>query len=77
MSYETLNPKAAKERMDGKGGWHYVDVRTVKEFQDGHVPNAFNVPIALGDSPASMVLNPDFVDLIKRRFDRDAKLVFG
>ena len=47
MSYETLNPPGSKERLDG--GWTYVDVRTVEEFEAGHAPGAFTpVLVVLG-----------------------------
>jgi len=76
MSYEEKDPKGTKELLDGSGGWTFVDVRTVEEFDQGHVPGAYNVPIlfrgAFGMSP-----NADFLDVVKRLFPKDAKLVFG
>ncbi len=74
MSYETLNPAGSKERLDG--GWTYVDVRTVEEFEAGHAPGAYNVPIlfrgAMGMEP-----NEGFVAAMKNAFPADAKLVLG
>ena len=76
MSFETLNPTATRERMDG-GEWTYIDVRTVEEFDQGHVPGAWNVPFVFHDPMAGKVPNPDFVAVINNHFATDAKLVFG
>ncbi len=74
MSHKTTNPAGARELLEK--GYQYVDVRTVEEFQQGHVPGAWNVPIAFRSS-AGMQPNPNFVAAIQRRFPKDAKLVMG
>ncbi len=76
MSYQTMNPGGAKELLDGDEGWTYVDVRTVEEFEEGHVAGAYNVPIAF-KGPMGMEPNPDFAPAIRRLFPQDARLVFG
>ena len=76
MPHETLQPPAAKELLDGKEEWIYLDVRTVEEFQAGHAPGAYNAPVAFR-GPGGMSLNPDFGDVVQRRFPKDAKLVLG
>ena len=75
-SFETLNPPATRERMDA-GAWTYIDVRTVEEFDQGHVPGSWNVPFAFRDPTEGMVPNPEFVAAIKRHFATDSHLVFG
>ena len=76
MSYETIEAPAAKERLDGTDGRQYLDVRTVEEFDAGHVPGAFNVPLlhltAMGMEP-----NSDFLDVVERHFAKDSRLVVG
>jgi rhodanese-related sulfurtransferase len=57
-------------------GWTYVDVRTVEEFEAGHVPGAFNVPIAVS-SPGGMAPNPDFERVMAGAFPKDARIVVG
>jgi rhodanese-related sulfurtransferase len=57
-------------------GWTYVDVRTVEEFEAGHVPGAVNVPIALA-SPGGMAQNPDFEPVMAAAFPKDARIVVG
>ncbi len=57
-------------------GWTYVDVRTVEEFDAGHPPGAFNVPIA-HVGPGGMATNPDFLRAMAAAFPKDARLVVG
>ncbi len=76
MTFETLNPSATQERMTAED-WVYVDVRTVEEFDQGHVPDAFNVPFAFSDPAVGMVPNPEFVEVIKHHFTFDSYLVLG
>lgn len=75
MTYRNVNPAGVRELLD-ESDWHYVDVRTVEEFDQGHVPGAWNVPIAFR-TPQGMQPNPDFLATIQRLFPRDAKIVFG
>ncbi|MCC7540875.1 MAG: rhodanese-like domain-containing protein [Deltaproteobacteria bacterium] len=56
----------------GEEGYAYLDVRTVREFDEGHPEGAYNVPIAEMGRP-----NPDFVAVVKATFPVDAKLVIG
>ncbi len=74
MSHETITPPDAQTRV--AEGWTYVDVRTVEEFDAGHVPGAYNVPI-LFRSPMGMEPNPEFTATVTRHFPKDAKIVFG
>src|SRR5262245_22923570 len=76
MAFQTLNPAGAKELLDGPEGWTYVDVRTAEEFDSGHVPGAWNVPLALR-GPGGMELNPDFEAAMQRLFPKDRPLVLG
>ena len=76
MSYETLNPTGSKERLDDDGGWVYVDVRTVEEFEAGHVPGAYNIPF-LFRGEMGMEPNDGFVAAVKNAFAAEARLVVG
>lgn len=76
MNHETLDPKAVKQRLD-QGGWTYLDVRTVEEFEEGHVPGAYNVPILFRNPASGMTPNPEFVAVVKRHFGPEARIVFG
>ena len=75
MSYETIDPAAAKARLDDPT-WSYLDVRTVEEFEAGHVPGAFNVPLLLR-GPMGMEPNPAFLEVVTRHFAKDRAMVVG
>lgn len=75
MSYETTDPARARVLLDEQDH-RYVDVRTVEEFEAGHVPGAYNVPL-LERGPAGMEPNPDFLAVIQRHFGPEQRLVLG
>jgi rhodanese-related sulfurtransferase len=77
MSYANAKPADAKALLDGAGGVMYLDVRTPEEFQSGHVPGAYNVPIAMRDRAGRMTPNDDFVAVVKKSFPLDSKLIVG
>ncbi len=77
MSHETLNPTAAKALLDAGEGWAYLDVRSQPEFDQGHVPGAYNVPFAHFDPATGMTPNPEFTAVVERHFAPDRKLVVG
>ena len=56
-------------------GYRYVDVRSEREFAEGHPAGAFNVPVNV-PGPGGPMPNPDFVAVIDRALGRD-KLVLG
>ncbi len=57
-------------------GYVYLDVRTEAEFEAGHVPGAFNVPVALA-SQGSMTANPDFERVVEGAFSKDTRCIVG
>ena len=74
MSYETLLPESARTRLDE--GWTYLDVRSVEEFAEGHVPGAYNIPL-LFKGPLGMQPNPDFLAQVQKNFEPGTQLVLG
>jgi rhodanese-related sulfurtransferase len=62
---EEKTPEAVAEAMETDAAAVYLDVRTVAEFEHGHVPGALNVPI-LEQSPetGAMVPNPGFLAVV-------------
>ena len=69
-----VSPEEA-QRLLGQG-YTYVDVRSESEFAAGHAPGAVNIPLqrAVGDR---LVDNPDFMDIVSRRFRTTDPLVLG
>jgi rhodanese-related sulfurtransferase len=53
-------------------GYVYVDVRSEREFEAGHVPGALNVPISQQGTP-----NPDFLPVMQQAFATTERLVIG
>jgi rhodanese-related sulfurtransferase len=76
MAYQTHDPNQVHELLAGEAGYVYVDVRTVQEFEQSHVPGAYNIPI-LFRTAQGMLPNPDFVAAVKRCFAPAQKIVFG
>ena len=77
MEIKRVTPEKAKELLDSNSGYVYLDVRTVQEFDAGHVPGAKNIPVLEPDAVGRMQLNPRFVEVVAANFDKDAKLITG
>jgi rhodanese-related sulfurtransferase len=58
-------------------GWKYVDVRSIPEFEQGHPPGAFNVPLLHLSPSGQMMPNPEFVPVFQKHFQKGDKLVLG
>ena len=74
MSYENTTPSGARALLEASDH-AVVDVRTVEEFEAGHVPGAYNVPLMF-KGMLGMTPNPEFLAVMQRRFRTDEKLVF-
>ena len=66
MAYETTNPAGAKSKLDSGEGWVYLDVRSAPEFEAGHAPGSYNIPL-LHKGARGMEPNAEFLDAVKRR----------
>jgi len=77
MEIKRITPEQAKELLDSNSGYIYLDVRTVGEFEAGHVPGAKNVPVVEPDAFGRMQLNPRFVEIVEVNFGKDVKCVTG
>lgn len=67
---QRISPEEAKALLDQ--GHAYLDVRTEAEFEAGHVPGAYNVPISRKSVP-----NPEFLSVVQAHFEKDRPLVVG
>lgn len=77
MEVKRITPEQAKELLDSNSGHTYLDVRTVPEFDAGHVPGAKNVPVVEPDPSGRMQMNPRFLAVVQANFGNDAKLITG
>ena len=55
----------------------YIDVRTEREFANGHPQGAVNIPVAFPDPARGMMMNPDFVKVVEANFPHDKKIIVG
>ena len=74
MTYESIPPESARELFQSDEACVNLDVRTVEEFTEGHIPGAYNVPIAFA-GPMGFTQNPDFAPVMERCFEKDKKLI--
>ena len=65
MDVKRITPEQAKELLDQAQDYIYLDVRTVQEFDAGHVPGAKNIPLMMS-AMGRMQMNPDFVEIVNR-----------
>ena len=75
MAVKHVSPEEALELMNGRG-YAYLDVRSVPEFAQGHPAGAYNIPL-IHMGPSGSQPNARFVDVVARRFAKDAPLVVG
>jgi len=76
MDVKRITPEQAKELLDTNREYIYLDVRTVQEFDTGHVPRAKNVPL-LEPAMGRMQTNPQFIEIVEANFGKDAKFIVG
>jgi len=78
MSVKQTDPLQTTDLLHKDKTVAYVDVRTVQEFQAGHVPGAVNIPVMIPDpSSGRMTPNPNFVQAMEAAFPKDRKLILG
>ena len=77
MEIKRTSPEEVKQLLDSDEGYMYLDVRTIPEFDAGHVPGAKNVPVMDRDPYGRMQLNPAFVEIVEANFGKDAKCITG
>ena len=62
--------------LESEDGAVYLDVRSVPEFEAGHAPGAYNIPLShMG--PGGMQPNPEFEAVVNRTFAKDTPIVVG
>lgn len=74
MAVERVTPDRAAGLV--RGGWVYLDVRSVPEFEEGHPQGAYNVPIEHRDGDQKTP-NDEFLAVLERVFSKETPLVVG
>ena len=74
VDYKSITQEEAKEIMDTTDGYIIIDVRTIEEFNTGHIPNAINIPNeVISEQAESILLNKEQVILVYCRSGRRSK----
>jgi rhodanese-related sulfurtransferase len=77
MSIREVTPQQAHDLLAANADAVYIDVRTEREFANGHPQGAVNIPVAFPDPARGMMMNPDFVKVVEANFPHDKKIVVG
>ena len=77
MAIKEVTPQQAHEILTQEPSAVYIDVRTEREFANGHPQPAVNIPVALPDPARGMTMNDKFIDVVKANFSHDTKIIVG
>ncbi|HEX9662569.1 MAG TPA: rhodanese-like domain-containing protein [Candidatus Binatia bacterium] len=77
MAIKEITPPQAQEILSADSSAVYIDVRTEREFANGHPQGAVNIPVAFPDPARGMVMNPDFVKVVESHFPKEKKIIVG
>jgi rhodanese-related sulfurtransferase len=77
MAVKEITPQQAHDTLSADPTVVYIDVRSEREFANGHPVGAVNIPVAFPDPARGMTANPDFVKVVEANFSRDKKIIVG
>jgi rhodanese-related sulfurtransferase len=78
MPIHQITPPEAKRILDENSNSIYVDVRSVREFEQGHPAGAINIPLLdYNEERGGMFPNPDFAKVSEAVLSKDKKLIVG
>jgi rhodanese-related sulfurtransferase len=77
MAIKDITPQQAHDLLAADANTVYIDVRTEREFANGHPHGAVNIPVAFPDPARGMMVNADFVKVVQANFPREKKIIVG
>jgi rhodanese-related sulfurtransferase len=77
MAIKEVTPQEAHDILTNDTSAVYIDVRTEREFTNGHPQGAVNIPVAFPDPARGMMVNDDFVKIVEANFPREKKIIVG
>jgi len=77
MATKEITPQQAHDILTKDPSVVYIDVRTEREFANGHPLGAVNIPVAFPDPARGMMANPDFVKVVEANFPREKRIIVG
>jgi len=73
-----VGPAEAKRLLENNQRYVYLDVRTVAEFEAGHVPDSWNVPVlTFNRETGGKERNGVFLGVVERAIPKDAHVIVG
>jgi len=77
VAVKEITPQQAHDILKADAKVVYIDVRTEREFANGHPQGAVNIPVAFPDPARGMVMNPDFVKVVESHFAKEKRIIVG
>jgi rhodanese-related sulfurtransferase len=77
MAIDELSAIAAAEMLESDPEAVYLDVRTVREFDQGHAVGAYNVPVVFLEPGRPGQPNAEFGAIVEKHFTKDRRLIIG
>jgi rhodanese-related sulfurtransferase len=77
MAIKEITPQEAHDILSKDPSVVYIDVRSEREFANGHPQGAVNIPVAFPDPARGMMMNPDFVRVVEANFPREKNIIVG
>ena len=77
MKIDELSPDEANDLLAQNDDVVYLDVRTEREFAQGHPTGAYNVPVVFMEPGAPAQPNAAFTETVARHFTTERRLVVG
>jgi len=77
MAVKEITPQQVHDILSADTAAVYIDVRTEREFANGHPLGAINIPVAFPDPARGMMMNKDFVKVVEANFPHDKKIIVG
>lgn len=77
MTIKEVTPQQAHDLLSANADAVYIDVRSEREFANGHPAGAVNIPVAFPDPARGMVMNADFVKVVEANFPKDKVVIVG
>jgi rhodanese-related sulfurtransferase len=77
VAVKEITPQQAHEILTNDPSVVYIDVRTEREFANGHPCGAVNIPVAFPDPARGMMMNQDFVKVVAANFPHEKTIIVG
>ena len=77
MAIKEVTPQQVHDILAKDPSVVYIDVRTEREFVNGHPQGAVNIPVAFPDPARGMMMNENFVRVVEANFPHEKNIIVG